>query len=139
MDNEATARGLYDRINAGDLAGFADLLADDFIEYEVTPGIPPTKAGVQQFFEMQLAAFPDTHMDIEDLIASGEKVVTRVRYTGTNTGEFMGMPATGKSVDVKLVDIFAMNSDGLVREHWGVMDSMSLMQQLGLAPAGPMG
>jgi steroid delta-isomerase-like uncharacterized protein len=139
MDYEAKVRSLYDRLNAGDLAGFSAGLADDFVEHEVTPGIPPTKAGVVQFFEMQLAAFPDMHMNIEDLISSGEKSVARVKYTGTNTGDFMGIPATGKSVDVQFIDIFAMNSDGLLREHWGVMDSMALMQQLGLAPAGPLG
>ena len=134
MDHEATVRGLYDHLNQGDVAGFASLLADDFVEYEETPGIPPTKAGVQEFFRMQLAAFPDTRMSIEDLIAGGDKVVARVRYSGTQTGEFMGIPATGKSVDVALIDIFGMGSDGLVHEHWGVMDALGLMQQLGVIP-----
>lgn len=139
MDNEANARTLYERLNSGDLGGFGALLSEDFVEHEVTPGIPPTKAGVQQFFQMQMAAFPDMQMAIEDLIASGEKVVTRVKYTGTNTGDFMGMPATGKSVDVQFIDIFAFGSDGLLHEHWGVMDSMGLMQQLGVVPPGPLG
>jgi Predicted ester cyclase len=49
----------------------------------------------------------------------------------------MGMPATGKSVDVQLIDIFAFGDDGLVREHWGVIDLMAMMQQLGFVPAGP--
>jgi steroid delta-isomerase-like uncharacterized protein len=139
MDNEATTRSLYDRLNSGDIDGFAALLSENFVEHEVTPGIPPTKAGVQQFFQMQMAAFPDMQMAIEDLIADGAKVVTRVKYTGTNTGDFMGMPATGKGVDVQFIDIFAFGSDGLLHEHWGVMDSMTLMQQLGVVPAGPLG
>jgi predicted ester cyclase len=66
-----------------------------------------------------------------------DRAVARVRYTGTNKGDFMGMPATNKAVDVQLIDIFGFGADGRVREHWGVMDLMGMMQQLGLAPAGP--
>ncbi len=137
MDHAATARRMYDLINGGDIEGFAGHLADDFVEHEVTPGLAPTKAGVQDFFRMQLAAFPDLHMAVEDVFASGEKAVARVRYTGTNRGAFMGMPATGKSVDIQLIDIFGFDDHGRVREHWGVIDLMTMMQQLGLAPSGP--
>ena len=137
MDHAATARRLYDKISAGDIDGFSDHLADDFIEHEETPGLAPTKAGVKDFFRMQLAAFPDMHMHVEDVVVDGDKVVARVRYTGTQRGEFMGMPATGKSVDVQLIDIFRFGDDGLVREHWGVMDSLAMMQQLGAVPEGP--
>jgi predicted ester cyclase len=58
-----------------------------------------------------------------------------VRYTGTNRGEFMGMPATGKRVDVQLIDMFLFGDDGRAREHWGVIDSLAMMQQLGAVPA----
>ncbi len=136
-DYAATARRLYDSINAGDLEGFGRLLADDFVEHEETPGLAPTKEGVLAFFGMQLAAFPDMHMHVEDVIADGGKVVARVRYTGTHRGEFMGMPATGKGVDVNLIDIFVVGDDGLVHEHWGVMDALAMMQQVGAVPAGP--
>ena len=76
-------------------------------------------------------------MDVQDVIAGGDKVVLRVRYTGTNRGAFVDMPATGKSVDVQLIDIMRFGDDGLVHEHWGVMDQLTLMQQLGAVPAGP--
>jgi steroid delta-isomerase-like uncharacterized protein len=137
MDHAATARRMYELISAGDIDGFSENLADDFVEHEVTPGLAPTKAGVQDFFRMQRAAFPDMHMAAEDVIASGDKVVARVRYTGTNQGAFMGMPATGKRADVQLMDMFLFGDDGRVREHWGVMDALALMQQLGVVPAGP--
>jgi steroid delta-isomerase-like uncharacterized protein len=136
-DHAATARRLYELINAGDIGGFSEHLADDFVEHEQTPGLAPTKAGVKDFFRMQLAAFPDLRMDVQDVYASGAKVVARVRYTGTNRGEFMGMPATGKSVDVQLIDMFLFGDEGLVREHWGVIDALAMMQQLGAVPAGP--
>jgi steroid delta-isomerase-like uncharacterized protein len=137
MDHVATVRRLYELINAGDIDGFAGHLAADFVEHEVTPGLAPTKDGVKDFFRMQRAAFPDMHMDAADVFASGDKAVARVRYTGTNRGAFMGMPATGKSVDVQLIDMFGFGADGRVREHWGVIDLMTMMQQLGVVPAGP--
>jgi steroid delta-isomerase-like uncharacterized protein len=125
---------MYDLINAGDIGAFAEHLAEDFVEHEVTPGLEPTKAGVVRFFRMQLAAFPDAHLAAEDVFASGAKVVARVRYTGTNKGDFMGMPATGKRADVQLIDMFLFGDDGRVHEHWGVMDALALMQQLGAIP-----
>jgi steroid delta-isomerase-like uncharacterized protein len=137
MDHAATTRRAYELINAGDLDGFARHLADDVVEHEELPGLAATKDGILAFFRMQLAAFPDMRMDVQDVVASGDKVVARVRYTGTNRGDFMGAPATGRSVDAQLIDIFRFGDDGLVHEHWGVMDQLTMMQQLGLVPAGP--
>jgi len=137
LDHAATTRRIYELIGAGNLEGFGRCLADDVVEHEELPGLAPTKDGILAFFRMQLAAFPDMRMDVQDVVASGDKVVARVRYAGTNRGEFMGAPATGKTIDVQLIDIFRFGDDGLVREHWGVMDQMTMMQQLGLAPAGP--
>lgn len=136
MDHPATARRLYDLINAGDIDGFGDLLADDFVEHEEVPGLAPSKDGVKTFFRMQVAAFPDLRMTVEDVVADGAKVVARVRYTGIQQGEFQGMPPTGKAVDVQLIDIFRFDDDGRVGDHWGVIDLMAMMQQLGVVPAG---
>jgi steroid delta-isomerase-like uncharacterized protein len=135
MDHGATARQLYERISAGDVDGFGDLLADDFVEHEETPGLAPTKEGVKEFFKMYIAAFPDMRMDPEDVLASGEKVIVRVRARGTHQGDFMGVPPTGRSVSVEAIDILHFRDDGLVHEHWGVFDAMALMQQLGAVPA----
>lgn len=134
MDHAATMRRGYELLNAGDIDGFGALLADDFVEHEQTPGLAPTKDGVLEFFRMYRAAFPDLRFDPQDVIASDDKVVVRVRATGTNTGDFMGMPATGKSMDIQLVDIVRFDDDGLGREHWGVADVMTMMQQLGVVP-----
>ncbi len=128
---------LYDLINAGDIDGFGAVLADDFVEHEETPGLEPTREGVKQFFHMYRAAFPDLRMEAKDVLESGEKVVARLRATGTHQGEFMGMPATGKSVDVQLIDIIRFGDDGLAHEHWGVFDALAMMQQLGAIPGPP--
>jgi len=134
MDHPASLRRLYELINDGDVAGFDKLLADDFVEHEETPGLAPTREGVKEFFTMHIAAFPNLRFDAEDVLASGDKVVARVRVTGTHEGEFMGMPATGKSISVQAIDIVRFGDDGLAREHWGVFDTMTMMQQLGVMP-----
>jgi steroid delta-isomerase-like uncharacterized protein len=136
MDHAATIRRMYELISAGDVDGFGDLLADDFVDHEELPGLAPTKDGVMAFFQMYFAAFPDLRMDPEDVISSGDKVVARARATGTHQGEFMGMPPTGRRVDVQLVDIIRFGDDGLAHEHWGVFDALAMMQQLGAIPEG---
>ena len=137
MDHAETMRALYAALNAGDLDGFGAMLADDFVEHEETPGLAPTKEGVLEFFRMYRAAFPDLQMEPQDVLTSGDRAVARVRATGTQQGEFMGMPPSGKNVDVQLIDIIRFDDDGLAREHWGVVDLMTMMQQLGAIPEGP--
>ena len=137
MAHEDTLRRCYELINAGDIDGFGDLLADDFVEHEASPGLEPTKDGVKAFFHMYRAAFPDLRMDPVDVLPSGDKVVARVDGDGHQLGEFMGMPATGKRVEVQLIDIMRFGDDGRVSEHWGVFDALGMMQQLGVVPAGP--
>ena len=134
MDHAATMRRMYELISAGDIDGFGDLIADDFVEHEeALPGFEPSKEGVKQFFHMYRAAFPDLGWSRWTSF-SGDKVVARVRATGTHQGDFMGMPASGKSVDVQLIDIIRFGDDGLAREHWGVFDALKMMQQLGAIP-----
>jgi steroid delta-isomerase-like uncharacterized protein len=136
MDHSAAQRRLYELLNAGDIEGFGALLADGFVEHEETPGLAPTREGVMEFFHMYRAAFPNLRFDLEDVLASGNKVVARARATGTHQGELMGIPPTGKDVDVQLIDIMRFNEDGLVAEHWGVVDMLAMMQQLGVVPDG---
>ena len=137
MDHATTIRRFYDMINAGDVEGFSHQLADDFAEREDLAGFPPTRAGVIQYFQMLLAAFPGLRMVPQDVIASGDKAVARVRVTGTHKGPLMGMPATGRRIEVTLIDIIRFGDDGRAREHWGVVDQLAMMQQLGAIPAGP--
>lgn len=130
---------MYDLISAGDIDAFGELLADDFVEHDDLPGLERSKEGVKQLFRMYRAAFPDLRMEPQDVLVSGDKAVARVRATGTHQGEFLGMPATGRSVDVQLIDITRFGDDGLAREHWGVFDALSMMQQLGAFPQSPPG
>ena len=137
MEITTRLRNAYDLINKGDIAGFGALVADDFVDHEEQPGLPPTKEGALAFFRSVRTAFPDFHMAVEDVVASGDKAVARVRATGTHEGDFMGVPRTGNQVDVQVIDIMKFDADGLVCEHWGITDTMTMMQQLGVVPAGP--
>jgi steroid delta-isomerase-like uncharacterized protein len=134
MDHNNSIQRLYNLINAGDIDGFGQQVADDFVEHEEVPGIPPTKDGVIQYFRIMLDAFPDLRMDIQDSFASGDKAVARLRVSGTHMGDFAGIPATGNPFSVNLIDITRFGDDGLAHEHWGVVDQLSMMQQLGVIP-----
>jgi steroid delta-isomerase-like uncharacterized protein len=136
MDHSATMRRSYELISEGDIDGFGRLVAEGFVEHEVSPGLSATKDGVLQFFRGYRAAFPDLRMDAEEVIASGDRTVARVKATGTQEGEFMGMPPSGRRVEVQLIDIMRFDDDGLIAEHWGVVDMLSMLQQLGALPQG---
>ena len=135
MGHGDTMRRLYELINEGDIDGFGDHVADGFVEHEELPGLERSKEGVKQMFRMYRAAFPDLRLHAEDVLVSGDKVVARARATGTHQGDFMGMPATGRRVDIQLIDIIRFGEDGLALEHWGVLDALAMMQQLGAIPA----
>ena len=83
-------RQFYERVNAGDIDGFAALIADDMIEHEKIEGLPQTKEGVSSSSRCSRAAFPDLRMDAEDVIVSGDTAWARVRITGTNDGRVHG-------------------------------------------------
>jgi steroid delta-isomerase-like uncharacterized protein len=117
----------------GDVAVAEELLADDFVDRCPFPGLPGTKEGVIQLFGMLRAAFPDLRADVHDMLVDGDKVVTRKTFHGTNQGDFMGMPATGKEAAWDVIDI-VRHRDGQLVEHWNVVDVYGLLSQLGAIP-----
>jgi steroid delta-isomerase-like uncharacterized protein len=135
---KALVRQFVDEVfNRGNMSVVDDLFAPDFVEHEELPaGIPNDREGVIQLAAMLRSAFPDFKATIDDIVAEDDKVVIRQTWTGTHKGEFMGVPPTGKSVSIGVIDIIRM-ADGKCVEHWGQMDSMGMMQQLGAIPAGP--
>jgi steroid delta-isomerase-like uncharacterized protein len=85
---------------------------------------------------MLVNVFPDYKVTIEDLIAEGDKVVGRYTISGTQKAEFMGIPATGKKINFNGISIYRL-VDGKVMEMWSLLDTVSIMQQLGAAPKTP--
>ena len=80
------------------------------------------------------AAVPDARYTVEDMIAEGDRVVSRFTMTGTQTGEMQGIPPTGKQCKVAGIDIFRV-VDGKIVEHWDAVDQLGMLQQLGVIPA----
>ncbi len=134
-ENKAIARRFADEVlNGGNLALIDELVAPDFVDHSVSPGVPPNREGAKTFFAMLRGAFPDLHVTINDVIAEGDKVVQRTTAHGTMTGAMMGMPPSGKSATWQQMHILRF-ADGKQVEHWAVIDQLGMLQQLGFAEA----
>lgn len=132
-DNKAVAKRAVEAINAGDFSLLESLVAPDGTDHAVPPGMPPTRDSAIQFLSMFRAAFPDLHYTVEDVIAEGDRVVQRSTASGTMKGDFLRMPATGKSATWAEVHIVRVKN-GKIIEHWASVDQLGMLQQLGLAP-----
>lgn len=130
MSNKDTMKRFLNEISAGNTAIVDEVLAEDFIEHEEFPGIPPTRDGVRQFFDMARAAFPDLSFRILHIVEEDDIAMAHTRMEGTHQGEFMGVPPKGRGISVPGVDIVRFRSDGIAVEHWGVSDTGIMMQQL---------
>ena len=133
-ENKALLRRLYEAFDTQNLAAIDQFFAADFVDHGLPPGVPPTLEGTKQFLGAFFVAFPDLHIMAEDMVAEGDKVVAHVYASGTHTGEFQGMPATGEQIKFEGFDMLRI-AGGKFVEHWGVFDAVSLMQQLGAMPA----
>jgi steroid delta-isomerase-like uncharacterized protein len=129
--NADLVRGFFDGLNSRELEGVVRVIAPGFLHH----GMPTSRGpeGMRAVGEMFLAGFPDMRITLDDVIADGDRVASRGRWTGTHTGEFMGIPATGREVDVPFIDTWRVE-DGLLAENWVQMDILGMMQQLGVAP-----
>jgi steroid delta-isomerase-like uncharacterized protein len=133
-DAKALLRHFYAEVSAGNLGVIDELVSDDMVEHEETPGVPPTKDGVKQFFAGFRGAFPDLTMEPHEMVAEGDLVTARITIAGTNEGDFMGMLATGKHVEIQAIDMIRVR-EGRFVEHWGITDALRMMEQLGALPA----
>jgi predicted ester cyclase len=111
-----------------------ELYATNYVEHTPQPGVPPTREGFKQTAIALKSAFPDLHYVIEDAIVSGDKIVHRLTASGTMKGDFAGMPATGKHATWTEIHIGRV-VDGRVTEHWGLIDQLGMLVQLGVVPA----
>lgn len=133
--NKAAARRIMDIFTNGDVSAAHELISASCVDHEGIPGMDTQGVeGFQRVVSAYRSAFPDLNANIMSVVAEGDRVFVQLRMTGTNTGDFMGMPATHKPVDIELVDVMQF-SDGKVVEHWGYSQEMKMMQQLGLMPA----
>ena len=133
-----TAEKLMDGILAGwnrkDWGTLESFHAQDWIDHTQPPGMNDLKA-LKDVFQGFTTAFPDMELAIPKAIIDGNHVAYLYTLSGTHQGDFMGIPATGKEIDIRGMTMLTIG-EGKCAQAWGVMDIMSLMQQIGALPAG---
>ncbi len=135
-DYKALVGQMYDSVAAGtDVDAMVErFMAEDFVEHEAVPGMGATRETPRQMFRMMLAAFLDFRITVHDMLQDGDKVASRVTFSGTHQGEFMGVPASGNRVEWAVIDILQFRDDKAIA-HWGVMDLAGAIDQMGAAPS----
>ena len=130
--NKALIRRFYDEIDKGNIDAMDDLVAKDYLNHDPPPfpDLASGREGLKQAFLMFWEGTPGTHT-IEDQVAEGDKVVTRLRARGRHERTLAGIPPTGNEMDVTAIAIHRI-ANGKIVEHWSDVDSAALMAQLGL-------
>jgi steroid delta-isomerase-like uncharacterized protein len=133
--NKAVSSRLYEAWNARDLDAFDEIIAPDAIDHDSQNPFRemPGPAAAKRSAEMYTSAFSDSRFKVHDQVAEGDFVVTRWTGTGTHDGELMGMPPTGKWVEIGGITIDRI-ANGKIAETWTCWDTLGMMQQLGAVP-----
>ena len=129
-ENKALVRRVVDSWNRRDLEAFFNVLAPEYIEHLPTGDI--SLAHLKKYAHTFFTAFPDIRITINDMVAEGDKVAVLVNWSATHQGEYMGIPPTGKKIDITVAMIIKVKAGKLV-EFWNVTD-IRLAQQLGTIP-----
>lgn len=130
-DNKKIVRRYQEIYNSNHLGSLNEVVSENLLTPRIMPGIPSGIEGAKAAHQIMLTGFPDYQTVINDLIAESDRVVARITMSGTHTGNFMGIPATGKRVEFTGIYI-ARIADGKIVEHWGEEDGVSLLSQLGI-------
>jgi predicted ester cyclase len=132
--NKALVRLFYEEIDKGNLEAMDELVAEDYIDHNPPPfpGLAPGREGLKQAFKMFWEATPGYHR-IEDQIAEGDKVVTRLTAYGKHEGNLPGAPRTGNDLKMTAVTIHRIEN-GRLAEKWSDKDALGFLQQIGVIP-----
>jgi steroid delta-isomerase-like uncharacterized protein len=133
-DNKAIRRRYHDAWNAGDTDSLDSIMAPDVVNHSPLQGQAPGIDGFKQAIQWMRAGVPDLTIVIDTTVAEGDLVATRWTGSGTQSGTLMGIPPTGRQVTVSGIDICRI-ADGRIVEYWQVLDTLSMLQQLGAIPA----
>ena len=118
-------------INAHDPDLVDRFVAEDYVNHNAF--VADGREANRQFWTVFFAGLPDVRVTMEDLVVSGDRVVGRFIYRGTHTGDLMGIPATGKPVEMRSIDIWRVQN-GMFVEHWDELNLMQVFQQIGALP-----
>jgi predicted ester cyclase len=136
-ENKAKARRVVEELfnHTGNLEAADELFAPTYVGHEPAFGDLPGVEAVKQFAATERQAIPDLQNTIEDIVAEGDKVVTRFRGRGTHTGQTEAFgPPTGNRYEVTGITIQRFGEDGKIVEDWTVFDALGMMRQLGFIP-----
>lgn len=132
--NKALMHRVYEEgFSQNNLDVLDELIASDFTDHNPNPGQPPGLEGLKQFISSMHTVLSGLQVNVEDMVAEGDKVVARLRISGTHQGEFMGNAPTGNQVTFTGIDILRIDN-GKVVEHWGNVDELGMLRQLGVIP-----
>jgi len=135
-ENKAVIRRYFDEIvNQGKMELYSEFMAENVLGYDATDSEP--KVGFENVKQVMIlfhTAFPDLQCPLYDILAEGDKVVVRWGLRGTHRDLFMGVPASGKTVDVSGIIIYRLENHKII-EYWGRFDTLGLMKQVGAVPA----
>lgn len=132
-ENKALFREFVDGMNAKDTSVIDRLLDENFVDHDPGPGQAAGRQGMKDMMQMFYSGFPDLKATINHLLAEGNMVSGHMTIEGTQTGVFMGIPGSTKKISVSEMHLVRV-AGGKVVEHWGVVDAMTMMQQLGVVP-----
>ena len=129
--NKELVRRWFAQLDRRDLNAVEEFLAEDYVDHNPPiPGLPPGREGVKQANRLLYAAFTEATHTIQDQIAEGDKVMTRVVVRGKFTGEFLGYSPTGQFITLEGAAVHRVAGGKLV-EHWAHVDMTSFMLQIG--------
>ena len=129
--NKAIARRFIEEVwNKQNLAAIDQLYAPNAIEHRDVPPFDLDRESAKQYTAPLFSAFPDVHITIEDMVADGDRVVTRWTARGTHQGELMGIAPTGKTIAVMGISIGRHDANGQLLESWTSWDRLTMLQQL---------
>lgn len=132
--NKQTVGRYYGEVlNDGRLDVLSEIAAEDYVEHDPFPRQGDGRADFVARVQLLRAAFAPLHFEVEDVVAEGDRVVVRWTSTGRHSGEFLGIPPTEREYTISGIDIHRLD-EGLMSEHWHVVDQLSQLQQLGLFP-----
>ena len=116
-------------IEQGNMNSFEELVSDKVINHAAPQGSPSGPESMTHFLGILRNGFPDIKVKILDQIAEGDKVTSRKELHGTHSGEFMGIPASGKKVIIRVIDIIRLQDEKYM-EHWGMSNLAEVMMEI---------